>query len=252
MTGMTINKQSKLPMYAQLFERITQKIASGELKEGDQLPFERELCQRYEISRTTVRQAMSELEKEGYIKKVHGKGMFIAPQVVKQNLMTIYSFHEEMKRLNKQPSSRIISFGLVIPSAKVSQKLQTQDPVYHIIRLRCANNEPILYEETYLIERCFPDFKKEDLEQDSLYHSIKEKYNVSFRRAIDTFRAININQQTASFLNEEKGASGLQIERVAFIDDTPVEYTIEIARGSKFEYTIELQGITMNSSITAV
>lgn len=249
---MSINKHSKLPMYAQLFEAITQKIASGELKEGDQLPFERELCLQYEISRTTVRQAMSELEKEGYIKKIHGKGMFVQSQAVTQNLMTIYSFHEEMKRLNKHPSSKIISFKRIKPSSKVAKKLNTEKTVYHIIRLRSANNEPILYEETWLVEDYFPGFKKEDLEQDSLYHIIKEKYNISIRKAIDTFRAINIKAETASFLEEQVGAAGLQIERLAFIDETPIEYTIEIARSSKFEYTIELQGVTMNASITAV
>lgn len=71
---MRLNKESKLPMYAQLFESIRQKISSGELLEGEKLPFEHELCTQYDISRTTVRQAMSDLEKEGYIKKDSRKG----------------------------------------------------------------------------------------------------------------------------------------------------------------------------------
>lgn len=249
---MTINKNSKLPMYAQLFEVISHQICVGERQEGDRLPFERELCLQYALSRTTVRQAMSELEREGYIKKVHGKGMFVLGQAVQQNLMTVYSFHDEMKRLNKNPTSTLLHFSLSAAPAKIAKKLNTEERVYHIIRLRSADNEPILYEETYLASEFFPALTKEDIEQHGLYRALKDKYNISIRRAIDTFRAINITPQTAKHLNEKEGASGLQIERLAFIDDIPIEYTTEIARGSKFEYTIELQGVTMNSSITAV
>lgn len=249
---MRINKKSKLPLYAQLFELITQQISAGEFKEGEQLPFERELCQQYEISRTTVRQAMSELEKEGYIKKIHGKGMFVQGPAVKQSLMTVYNFHEEMKRLHKTPGSTLLHFSLTTPPTRITQKLNTEDAVYHIIRLRLADNEPILYEETYLVASNFPELKKEDIENYGLYHALKEKYHLSIRRAVDTFRAINIKKDIAKYLNETTGSPGLQIERIAFSDDIPIEYTIEIARGSKFEYTIELQGVTMNSSITAV
>jgi len=249
---MTLNKQSKLPMYAQLFDVITQKINAEELKEGDQLPFERELCQQYAISRTTVRQAMSELEKEGYIQKVRGKGMFVQGQAVKQSLMTFYSFHDEMKRLNKRPSSTLLHFGLMSPPGRIAQKLNTEEPVFHIVRLRSADGEPILYEETYLVGHYFPELTQQDIECCGLYHALKDKYNIAIRRAIDTFRAINIKQETAIHLNERHGSPGLQIERIAFADDIPIEYTIDIARGSKFEYTIELQGVTLNSSITAV
>ena len=249
---MRLNKESKLPMYAQLFESIRQKISSGELLEGEKLPFEHELCTQYDISRTTVRQAMSDLEKEGYIKKIHGKGMFVKGQAVKQSLIKIYSFHDEMKRLNKQPGSTLLCFKLKKPSIQIANKLNSNELVYHIIRLRSADNEPILYEETYLSSTHFPELHQHDIEQHGLYHALKNKYHVSIRRAIDTFRAINIPKETARHLNETQGSPGLQIERIAFLDNIPVEYTIEIARGSKFEYTIEPQGVTLNSSITAV
>ena len=117
---MKINKKSKLPMYAQLFEIVTQKINAGELKAGQQLPFERELCLQYEISRTTVRQAMAELEKEGFIKKIHGKGIFVREQAVKQSLITVYSFHEEMMRLNKTPGTTLLHFSLTSAPSTVS------------------------------------------------------------------------------------------------------------------------------------
>ncbi|BBR58078.1 GntR family transcriptional regulator [Klebsiella sp. WP7-S18-CRE-02] len=249
---MKINKKSKLPMYAQLFEIVTQKINAGELKAGQQLPFERELCLQYEISRTTVRQAMAELEKEGFIKKIHGKGIFVREQAVKQSLITVYSFHEEMMRLNKTPGTTLLHFSLTSAPTRIAQKLNTENPVYHIIRLRSADYEPILYEETYLTSVLFPELTQEDIETCGLYNAIKEKYNISVRRAIDTFRAINIKPDIARHLNETPGAPGLQIERIAFLDNTPIEYTVEIARGSQFEYTIELQGVTLNSSITAV
>ncbi len=83
----------------QLETELIDLINSGELKENDKLPSERELCEQYNVSRTTARQAIGELERKEYVYKVHGKGTFISPKVYKQQLLKFYSFTEEMKKL---------------------------------------------------------------------------------------------------------------------------------------------------------
>lgn len=82
----TIDKESKIPLYIQLMNIIIYKIEHF-MHEDDQLDSEREICQKYDVSRTTVRQALDELEKKKYIYKVQGKGNFIAPKIVAQDLI---------------------------------------------------------------------------------------------------------------------------------------------------------------------
>ena len=81
-----IDKSSRLPLYYQLMDIIIEMIERENLKENDKLPSERELCKEYNVSRSTVRQAIQELEKEGYIYRMHGKGTFVSPK----NLNKIY------------------------------------------------------------------------------------------------------------------------------------------------------------------
>ena len=88
---MKIDKNSKTPLYLQLMDIFIDEIDSA-LDENEQLLSEREICDKYNVSRTTVRQTMDELEKAGYIYKVHGKGTFVSSKRVEQDLIAFYSF----------------------------------------------------------------------------------------------------------------------------------------------------------------
>ena len=58
-----IEKESRIPLYYQLMDIIIEMIEAGNLKADDKLPSERELCEKYDISRSTFRQAIQELER---------------------------------------------------------------------------------------------------------------------------------------------------------------------------------------------
>ena len=154
-------KDKRLPLYYQLMDIIIEKIESGELKEHDKLPSERELCEMYNVSRTTVRQTLQELEKENYIYKKHGKGTYVAPKVIDQSLVKFYSFTEEMKKLNKTPSSKVLEFELISCDSQLAKHLDTQEGVrlYKITRLRLADHEPMFYERCYLPWSVFQNLK---------------------------------------------------------------------------------------------
>ena len=79
-TTRSINKESRIPLYYQLIDILIEMIEKGYISENDQLPSERELCETYNVSRSTVRQAMQELEREGYVYREHGKGTFVSPK----------------------------------------------------------------------------------------------------------------------------------------------------------------------------
>lgn len=237
-----IEKDHRLPLYYQLMDIIVKKIETGELQEHDKLPSERELCEMYNVSRTTVRQTMQELEKEQYIYKQHGKGTFVAPRVIDQSLVKFYSFTEEMKRLNKNPTTKVLDFEEVESDSKLAMKLGIEegDKIYKITRLRLADEEPMLYETSYLPVTRFPNLKSSHLEEHPMYSLFRDLYQVVITKANERFRAVPTSPTEARLLNIKEGEPSLLIERLTYEQENVIEYTVTIARGDKFTYSVDL------------
>ncbi|SHE76196.1 GntR family transcriptional regulator [Clostridium fallax] len=239
---MQIIKEQGVALYHQLAEIIINLIDKKELKENDKIPSERELCDMYNISRTTARQALSELERKGYIYKEHGKGTFVSPKIFNQQLFKFYSFTEEMKKLGKEPTSKLLGFDLIRANEEIAHKLKIKenDQIYKITRLRLADNEAMMVENTYLPESRFPDLGEKLLLSKALYEIFKEKYFVKITRATETFKSVIMNKIDSNLLNSKSGMAAMKIERITYESETVIEYTVSIARGDKFEYTVNL------------
>ncbi|WP_299744423.1 GntR family transcriptional regulator [Rossellomorea sp. y25] len=238
-----IEKDNRLPLYYQLMDELLGKIESGELAEQEQLPSERELCESYKVSRTTVRQTMQELEKGGYIYKVHGKGSYVSPKTYKQSLVEFYSFTEEMKKIGKQPSTKVVSFEKVPCESTIGKKmnLTAEDEVYKITRLRLADRDPMIYETSFVPVGRFQHLTKEELEITPMYEVFRSKYDVNITRALESFNAVSAQAVEADMLTIEEYSPCLRLERITFEENDVIEYTISIARGDKFTYTVELK-----------
>lgn len=238
-----IGKDNRTPLYYQLMDLIVEKIENGILQEHDKLPSERELCEIYDVSRTTVRQTMQELEKEGYIYKKHGKGSFVSPHVYNQSLVKFYSFTEEMKKYGKSPSSKVVSLLVMECGNKMSKilNIDIEEEVYQITRLRLADGEPMLFETSYIPVHLFPYLTKAQLEQTPMYEIFRKKYNVQITKAVENFRAVATNDKEAQWLQIQAGEPSLLLERITYAKEGVIEYTKTIARGDKFTYTVELQ-----------
>lgn len=221
---------------------MIKKIENKDYAENEKLPSERELCQIYDLSRITIRQALQELEREGYIYKLHGKGTFVAPKMYNQHLVKLYSFTEEMKRLDKEPRTKVLSFQLMPVEERLAAKmdLTPMDEVYQVVRLRLADEEPLMYETSYLPEKFFPALTEQELIEKPMYDIFQEKYHVVVTKAIERFSAAIIREEEAAYLNTKIGFPGMLIKRFAYQDNHLIEYTISVARGDKFDYTVEL------------
>lgn len=232
-----------IALYHQLEVELIELINKGELKENDKLPSEREICDQYSVSRTTARQAIGELERKEYVYKVHGKGTFVSPKVYKQQLLKFYSFTEEMKKLGKKPSSEVLGFKLIKASEKIALKfdMDEEENIYEILRLRIADDIPMMLEFTYLPEARFSDLQENMLRERPMYDVFKEKYNVSITKAKESFKPILINKNDAKILNVEDGTAAMKIERLTYENENVIEYTVSIARGDKFEYNVILE-----------
>lgn len=239
----TIDKESRIPLYYQLMDIIIAEIETGKLKENDKLPSERELCKKYDISRATVRQAIQELEKENYIYKKHGKGTYVSPLKMKQNLLKFYSFTDEMKKLGKVPTSEVIDFEIIYSNKKISKKMkiETGTMLYKFTRLRLADNTPMMVETSYVPYNRFPGIVKTDLESQAMYDIFTKRFNAVLTEAEEIFQPVLTRKNEAELLNIQVNTPSMMIERFTFERELIIEYTVCIARGDKFKYRVVLK-----------
>lgn len=238
-----IKKGDRVPLYYQLMDIIIEDIKSGKYKENDKLPSERELCEMYDISRATVRQTIQELEKEGYIYKQHGKGTFVSPERFKQDLLKFYSFTEEMKKIGKRPSSKVLQFEIVDIDGKISEKmnLPVGKKVYKFTRLRLADEKPIMVETSYIPYSRFQGISRNDLEEQAMYDIFTQRYDAVFSKAEESFQPVSTRSDEAILLGNQSGSPSMMIERITYEGDSIIEYTVGIARGDRFKYRVVLE-----------
>ena len=142
----------KQPLYDQLVDILTEKI-DHEYRAGDMIPSERELSERYGLSRTTVRLALQELERLGLVVRQHGRGTFVTDRSAKAtNLMQSYSFTEQMRAMGREPETTILEFCEMEADKNLAEHmgLRIGDRIFKLKRLRSADNMPMMVERSYL------------------------------------------------------------------------------------------------------
>ena len=165
-----IDKYSKVPLYHQLIENILESIRLGKLKPGDFLPPEEEICQLTGTSRGTVRQAINSLVDKGHVIRERGKGTQIKPPTLNHDLVGDFSFANGIKKIGLVPSTKVLSTEVIPGRNGVTGRLALakKEMVFKMKRIRCADNEPWLYETTYISEEKFPGIHEFDFEANLL------------------------------------------------------------------------------------
>ncbi|MEI5906341.1 GntR family transcriptional regulator [Bacillus spongiae] len=238
-----IDKSSPLPLYHQIVEKIKKQIEQGELMPGDTVQSEREYAEKYEISRMTVRQAITQLTNEGYLYRLKGVGTFVAERKIEQPLSGLTSFTEDMETRGMKPSSKIINFEIIPASASIASQLNMKEhsPVYEIQRIRLADNEPIALEHTYISANLVKGLTEEIVET-SLYKYIESDSKLTIQNATQVIEASIANEQEAEYLNIKKGVPVLLIQRNTFLkDNQPFEVVRSSYRSDRYKFMINME-----------
>lgn len=239
-----INKSSPLPLYYQLKEIILTAIKNGEFKVGDRLPSERELAEYHNISRMTVKKAVDILVDNGYLNRKQGSGTYISDYQESYSISPLLSFSKEMEKKGLSYKSKLLNFSK-IKDKNISKKMNL-DPakeLYHIQRLRLIENKPFLLENTYLSAETFIGLEKEELENNSLYKIIKDKYQIRLVNAEAEVEAVIFDSQTSAKMKVKEGMLGLYFEQFSKNDNNKIiEYTSAYYRNDnyKFKFTFNL------------
>ncbi len=238
-----LDKSHPLPIYYQLKELLREKIVAGEWQPGEMIPSERELSERYGISRMTARQALKELTTEGLLYREQGRGTFVAEPKIEQRLAKLTSFSEDMLSRGFQPGGRVLRQEMVSPSTLACRALgiTPEQPVVLLERLRLAEGEPIALETSHLYFEGVEGLLDEDFENSSLYNILREKYGVIPTRAEQQVGADLCSHREQELFGIPEGSPVLRNKRIAFDQhDRPFEYTESAYRADRYVFQIEL------------
>ncbi|MPQ44807.1 GntR family transcriptional regulator [Clostridium tarantellae] len=240
-----LDKNSNEPLHLQLYKVIKENIQNKTFIEGEKLPSENDFKETYNVSRSTVRQALSKLEQECLIFKEKRKGSFVSYHSVNQNLDNFYSFSKELKNLGKTPKYKLICFDKITPDDNIKNimHLNKNEQVFKIDIVRKMEDEPVLFETTYLPAKRFNEFEKIDLNTNALYDVLQDNYNVKFTDAIQTFYPVLPDKTKKHLLaiNSKDTIACMGVERISYENNLIVEYTKAVVKGNKFKYQIRLK-----------
>lgn len=230
-------------LYLDVCEKILQAIRDGEYSESAPLPAERFLCEKYHVSRSTIRQALARLKDADAVYSVQGMGTFIKPQVFTQPLTQFYSFTDTLKNSNILIQNEIISYDVVTAKPTTSKRPDCPEgTVFHrLLRLRSALEYPLMLETTFLPQNRFVKLDLDALSKSSLYEFLRIKYNFHVDRATETFRPVMPTAEEKSLLQLPLNTPCTLLERFSYEDNILIEYTKSIVRGDKYIFRIELQ-----------
>ena len=172
------------PLYQQLMDDIKLDISNQKYRHGDKIPSETELAEIYNVSRITVRRAVSELCDEGYLAKHQGKGTFVTPPKITRKIMQdthVHSFTATCAMSGMRPGGRTVGIRIV-PSRQEEQhflKLPKDSNVIYLQRIRTADGDPVMLENTFLPSPEFDSLLSTDLTNRSLNETLRQKYSRS-------------------------------------------------------------------------
>lgn len=239
-----ISKSDPVPLHYQLKTILLDMIENEELKPGDMIPTERELCDIQGVSRMTINKAIMSLVNEGVLYREQGKGTFVAKPKEKQEIYKLKSFTEEMSEKGLATSTRIISFEIKEATKKNKSILKIPkefNKVIEIRRLRMTEKDPVAIETVWIPEHLFKGMTTDMIEGKSLYAIFKQKFNYHPKKARQTIEPVTLSEFEAKLLDQKENALALMFKRITYAEnDVPIEYTNTINRSDKYEYEILL------------
>jgi GntR family transcriptional regulator len=209
---------------------------------GAAIPSERQLGVDLGVSRLTVRAALDELVREGYLVRRRGAGTFVAePKVAKG--MDISSFSDDMRARGLTPASRTLDLNIAPAGARMGRLLHVSpsELVVSVKRLRLADGEPMAIELLHARASLVPGLSADDLEEHSFYDLLANRYDVEIIGGTQTVEPTVTNDEESAALGVPLHSPALLFERVTrAASGDVVEFTTSTYRGDRYRLVTEL------------
>jgi GntR family transcriptional regulator len=239
-----LDKHSPMPLYYQLMNIIEELINSGTYKPGELIPSENQLCKQYEISRTTVRQAIQELVNSGKLIRTQGRGTFVNTARFEKPTYRLSGFTQDMKELGLVPNSKTLQFAPLMPPSHVSEALRLEENEAAIIleRLRFASKDVMGVDISYFSFKRFMKLLNMDFENNSLYQTLEKEFGVIPIRSKDYVEARRCPREIADLLEISPGDPVLFLREFVYDqDEIPFELGEAYYRADRNVFRFEIR-----------
>ena len=221
-------------------ERVLDLMESLEV--GQAIPSERQLTSVIGVSRLTVRAALDELVRDGYLDRRHGSGTYVTEPKIAQPL-TLTSFSVEMRRRGMVPGSRTLDLAITPAGARMARRLQVspEEPLLRVRRLRLADSAPMALEVLHIPQALVPGLSRADLEDRSFYELLQERYEIVIGSGTQTIEPTVTNEEESEALGVPLHTPAFLFERTTVSESGRiVEFVRSIYRGDRYRLVADL------------
>lgn len=227
--------------YEEIASHIKKEIVEGKYKANEKLPYEKDICEMFEASKMTVKKALDLLVMEGLIVKRRGSGTFVKD--ISQNQIEDITIKKQFSGFTASSEGHkvdtlLLDFKIISADEIIAEnlKIEVEDFVYLINRVRFVDEEAIVIEKTYMPLALFPGIKKSDVKK-SIYDYIEKQMNLKIQSSHSVVRARKAERLDKEYLKLEDDEPVLEVERIGYLDNGKVfEYSFSRHRYDKFEF----------------
>ena len=236
MVGDDMDNNSPLTLQYQLKKELYEKIASKEWLPGQMIPSEKELCDAHGVSRITVREALKELVQSGYLVRKQGKGTFVAAPTVEYTLNSTFSLSKALEERGMDSKFTILSYIIEKPSTSLRRtfRIEADEKVVCVTRLRTINGEAYAYEEAIVPERYLLGATQEVVDRRGLYPTIKSCSGLFPETAEESVEATICPDEVASAMGLKGNPAVFRIKRYTMVKDECVEFCKSYVYGQRY------------------
>ncbi len=245
----SLDRHSPIPLYQQLSDLLAETIHTGQLKQGEQLPSENELIDRFNVSRFVVRQTLNNLGRQGLIYTEQGRGSFVAAQKIIKPLDILQSYHVGMKKAGIEVDVRIIGKSIVTPPEEIAAQLalKRHEQVVLLERVAYAHQSPLNLLISHIALGSHNTAILAKFQGGSLYDFLARECAIQMKFSRNSIEVAFAGEDESRLLNWARGSVLLQISGVSYDQGgKPVEYSRVVYPGSVFRF--EFDSFRVNSA----
>jgi GntR family transcriptional regulator len=233
--------KKEIPKYYQISQDIIAMIRSGELKPGMQIPSENEIIKKYQVSNTTARRSLHEIEVAGWGTRIKGKGTYVRNHNVQRSTTRILGFNRNMIEAGRKPSTKVLDARAITNDYTATingRKYTIKAPLFKIHRLRFGDDVPMMIEVRYISLKYCPRIEKQNF-TGSLYEIFEKEYHLPLVEVNQMLSTIIIDASTQRFFDVNEAIPAFRVEGVTFCGKEMIlEMEDSIYRGDKYRFSV--------------
>lgn len=236
-------RDKAIPLYYQLETVLRKKIFSGDFVPDTPLPSEDALAEEYQVSRITVRQALSSLEQDGLVIRQRGKGTFVAETAGNLQMPRFTGSIEDLVLMGIRTTTVVKDFSWIDPPENIKDKLQVgSQKVLRIEKIRSIENSPFSHVYNYLPPEIGEQLPSDLVKEKPMLMILEDELGIRAIEADQSVEATIADAEIASLLDIRVGDPLLKAERTVYdVKHNPVEYVSVLYRADKYAFTMKLK-----------